>query len=90
MARLTIVVDIHDRDPGAKDLPLDAAGGVLHGDQPHELVSAHWGDMLPEPDDGLVPCVRPPCDAPEVDLGGGWPGPPDIVAPPVTRRGGAG
>lgn len=46
--RLTIVVEILPADPGASDTADDAATAVLDGVQPHEFVSAAWGDYLPE------------------------------------------
>lgn len=46
--RLTIVVEILPADPGASDTADDAATAVLDGVQPHEFVSAAWGDYLPD------------------------------------------
>lgn len=51
--RLTIVVEIRGDDPGASDTAEDAATAILDGVQPHEFVSAVWGDFLPE-DDSLM------------------------------------
>lgn len=57
--RLTIVVEILASDPGARDRATDAATGVLDGVQPHQLVEAQWGDMLPEADgeQGCAHCL---------------------------------
>lgn len=84
MARLTIVVEIPDivdptlADPHeVADEVLDLDGDRRSRDWPTapEFVGAEWGDHLPEPETGMKPCVRPPCDAPEVEL---------AVAPPVA------
>jgi hypothetical protein len=74
MARLTIVVEVPDADPTLED-PHEVAEelldtdhrGLSSSDAP-SFVGAEWGDHLPEPESGMKPCVRPTCDAPEVEL----------------------
>ena len=52
MARLTVVYEIPDGDPARADPAFRAASLLDHHDNPGvELVSAQWGDMLPEADD---------------------------------------